>query len=61
MNWAWRLGMAILTGVPGIVGGGFMWYLTEKWAAVIIYEVLLVCVMSWLIAKGDKNDVSHAH
>lgn len=59
MKWAWRFGMLILTGVPAIVGGGVMWALFGKWTAVIIWEVVLLFIMSLLISKGDKGAVSH--
>ncbi len=60
MNWSWRMGMLILTGVPAIVGGGLMWHFFEKWTAVIVWEVALLFIMSFLIAKGDKGQ-SAAH
>ncbi len=53
-NWAWRMGMFILMGVPAIVGGGLFYHLFENWTAVIIWEVLLLCIWSWIIAKGDQ-------
>jgi len=55
MKWAWRFGMLVLTGVPAIVGGGVMWALFEKWTAVIIWEVVLLFIISLLISKGDKG------
>lgn len=58
MNWAWRLGMLILTGVPAIVGGGVMWALFGNWTAVIVWEVVLLCLMSFLISRGDKGDAA---
>ena len=54
MGWAWRFGMFVLTGVPAIVGGGFFWHMFEKWTPVIIWEVLLLFIMSFIISKGDK-------
>jgi hypothetical protein len=60
MNWAWIMGMIILTGVPAIVGGGLFWHFFEKWTAVIVWEVLLLCIMSFVISKGDRNE-SEAH
>ena len=60
MNWAWRFGMIILTGVPAIVGGGLFWHFFEKWTAVVIWEVVLLFLMSILISKGDNVD-STAH
>lgn len=55
MNWPWRLGMLILTGVPGIVGGGLVWSIAENWTAVLVYEILLLCVMGAVIIKGGKH------
>lgn len=60
MNWAWIMGMIILTGVPAIVGGGLFWHFFEKWTAVIVWEVLLLFIMSFVIAKGDRSR-SEAH
>jgi hypothetical protein len=54
MNLAWIFGMLVLTGVPAIVGGGLFWHLFEKWTPVIIWEVLLICLMSFIISKGAK-------
>jgi hypothetical protein len=48
------MGMMILSVVPAIVGGGLFWHFFEKWTAVIIWEVVLLFIMSFLIAKGDK-------
>lgn len=59
MKWGWRFGMLILTGVPAIVGGGVMWAVFEKWTAVIIWEVVLLFIMSLLISKGDKGAAAH--
>ena len=49
------MGMIILTGIPAIVGGGLFWQLFEKWTAVIVWEVVLLCIMSFVIAKGDRS------
>ena len=59
MNWAWRLGMFVLTGVPAIVGGGLTWYFFEKWTPVVIWEILLLCIMSFVISKGDNQEPAH--
>lgn len=59
MNWAWRFGMLILTGVPAIVGGGLVWYFFEKWTAVVIWEIVLLFIMSFIISKGDKQTGAH--
>ena len=59
MKWAWRFGMLILTGVPAIVGGGLVWAIFEKWTAVIIWEIVLLFIVSLLISKGDKAVPAH--
>lgn len=59
MKWAWRFGMLVLTGVPAIVGGGLVWAIFGKWTAVVIWEVVLLFLMSFVIAKGDKNEAAH--
>ncbi|NSW85431.1 MAG: hypothetical protein HPY84_03820 [Syntrophobacteraceae bacterium] len=55
MRWPWRFGMMIVSGVPAIVGGGLFYHFFENWTAVIVWEAVLIFVMSILIAKGDKN------
>lgn len=54
MNLAWIMGMIILTGVPAIVGGGLFWHFFEKWTAVIIWQLVLLCIMSFVISKGER-------
>ncbi len=58
MIWPWRFGMAILMGVPAIVGGGLFYHFFESWNAVIAWEVILVIVMLILIARGGKDTAS---
>jgi hypothetical protein len=55
--------MIILTGVPAIVGGGFVWTFFEKWTAVIIWEIVLLFLMSLIISRGLRNsaDTSDIH
>jgi hypothetical protein len=55
MNWPWRLGMMVLAGVPAIVGGGLTWFFFEKWTPVIIWEILLLFIMSFVISRGDSE------
>lgn len=59
MNWAWCFGMIILTGVPAIVGGGLTWHFFQKWTAVIVWEIVLLCGMSFVISKGAKSGEAH--
>lgn len=55
MNWAWAFGMLILSIVPAIVGGGLFWYFCERWTAVIIWEVVLLFLLSLVISRGYKK------
>jgi len=59
MNWAWRFGMMILTGVPAIVGGGLFWQLFQDWTAVVIWEIVLLIIMSVVIFKGGRETAAH--
>ena len=52
MNWAWALGMLIFSIVPAIVGGGLFWVFFEKWTAVIVWEAVLLFLLSLVISKG---------
>ncbi|PIU31943.1 MAG: hypothetical protein COT06_05410 [Syntrophobacteraceae bacterium CG07_land_8_20_14_0_80_61_8] len=54
-QWAWRLGMLVLAGVPAIVGGGVFWTLFGKWTGVIVWEVVLLFLISLIISKGDQR------
>lgn len=55
MNWAWAFGILILSIVPAIVGGGLFWHFFEKWTVVIIWEVVLLFLLSLVISKGYKK------
>ena len=59
MNWAWRFGMIVLSGVPAIIGGGITYGLTESWTAVIVWEALLLCVLAAVLIKDGKAGSSH--
>jgi hypothetical protein len=61
MNWPWRVGMLVLTGVPAIVGGGLCWAIFGKWGPVVAWEVVLLLIMSLVIYKGGKKAESSAH
>jgi hypothetical protein len=54
-EWAWRLGMWFWR-VPA-VGGGLVWQLFDRWTPVLIWEVILLFLVSLVIAKGDKSEV----
>lgn len=58
MNWAWRFGMIILTGVPAIVGGGLFFSIFDSWNAVIAWEVILIVLMGTVIIRGGKSAAS---
>jgi len=58
MDWAWRFGMIILSGVPAIVGGGITFGLTESWVAVIVWEVVLLVLLIAALIKGGKTKSS---
>ncbi|MEN6484970.1 MAG: hypothetical protein ABFD98_08820 [Syntrophobacteraceae bacterium] len=55
MNWAWRMGMFIVAGVPAIVGGGLAWAFFESWTAVIVWEIVLIVAMILIVAKGGAG------
>ena len=59
MNWAWRFGMIVLSGVPAIVGGGITYGLTESWTAVIVWEAIVFCLLVAVLLKGGKAGSSH--
>ncbi|MFZ0931369.1 MAG: hypothetical protein WAN11_22385 [Syntrophobacteraceae bacterium] len=59
MNWAWRFGMIVLSGVPAIIGGGITYGLTESWTAVIVWEAVLLCVLAAVLIKGGKGGSNH--
>jgi hypothetical protein len=65
MNWAWRFGMIVLSGVPAIIGGGITYGLTESWTAVGIWEAILFCLLVAVLIKGgkegSKNHTAVAH
>jgi hypothetical protein len=60
MNWAWRFGMIVLSGVPAIIGGGITYGLTDSWTAVIVWEVILFFLLVAALVKGGKGDSGHA-
>lgn len=61
MNWPWVLGMFILSVVPAIIGGGLFFAIFEKWAAVILWEVILLSILMFIISKGLKKGQSAHH
>jgi uncharacterized membrane protein YbhN (UPF0104 family) len=61
MGWPWRIGMLIVSGVPAIVGGGLMWHFFSNWTPVILWEILLLLLLSFAIARGDKGGGATSH
>lgn len=61
MNWAWQVGMIILSGVPAIIGGGLFWSIFENWTAVIIWEIILLFGLGFVLSKRDTHGDAHAH
>jgi hypothetical protein len=59
MDWAWRFGMIVLSGVPAIIGGGIIYGLSESWTAVIVWEAILLCLLAAALIKGGKTDSGH--
>ncbi len=42
MQVARMIGILVVFGAPAIIGGGLVMHLTHSWAAVAIFEVLLI-------------------
>lgn len=59
MDWAWRFGMIVLSGVPAIIGGGITYGFTESWNAVIGWEIVLVILLIGALIKGGKSTPEH--
>jgi hypothetical protein len=49
------VGMFILSIVPAIIGGGLFWSFFEQWTAVIIWEIILLCILLLIVSKGAKK------
>ncbi len=60
MNWPWRFGMTVLSGVPAIIGGGITYGLTESWTGVIVWEAILFVLLITVLIKGGKTGDSHS-
>ncbi len=58
MKWPWVFGMVVLSGVPAIVGGGITYGLTQSYAAVAIWEVILFCLVVAALIKGAKGEAN---
>jgi hypothetical protein len=51
MNVSRRLGILVFCGVPVIIGGGIIYWLTGSYVPVAIYEALLLLLAGGLISK----------
>ena len=60
MDWAWRFGMVILSGVPAIIGGGITYGFTDSWIGVIVWEVVVLALLVAALVKGGKSGHGHA-
>jgi hypothetical protein len=61
MEWAWRFGILVLGGVPAIIGGGLFWHFFENWTSVVVWEIVLLFLLSLIISKGDKKAKKETH
>ena len=46
-----RFGIAIVCGIPAIVGSGLLWALVESWILVFVYLLLLAATLSLFIVN----------
>jgi hypothetical protein len=46
-----RFGIAIVCGIPAIVGSGLIWALFESWIVVFVYLFLLVATLSVFVVS----------
>lgn len=60
MNWAWRFGMIVLSGVPAIIGGGITYGFTESWTGVVIWEAIVLVLLVTVLIKGGSIGGAHA-
>ncbi|MEN6440136.1 MAG: hypothetical protein ABFD97_16295 [Syntrophobacter sp.] len=59
MDWAWRFGMIVFSGVPAIIGGGITFGFTNSWNAVIGWEIVVLILLIAALIKGGKSTGSH--
>jgi Na+(H+)/acetate symporter ActP len=57
MGLARKLGIAIVCGIPAIVGSGFFWELSERW--IVVYGYLLLLVITLLVLLFTPRRLSH--
>lgn len=55
-----RFGIAIVCGIPAIVGSGLLWALTESWIVVFVYLFLLLAALLVFIASPGLF-TNHSH
>jgi len=46
-----KLGILVFCAVPAIIGGGIVFAIFDSWAAVFIYETLLLFAAGGFVAK----------
>ena len=49
-----RLGVMIVSGIPAIVGSGLLWALSETWALVFAYLILLASSLLVFLVAPQK-------
>ena len=49
-----RFGVMIVSGIPAIVGSGLLWALSETWALVFAYLILLVISLLVFLVAPKK-------
>ena len=48
-----RFGIAIVCGIPAIVGSGLLWAISKSWIVVFVYLFLLVATLSvFMVSPG---------
>ena len=54
-----RFGIAIVSGIPAIVGSGLLWAISESWILVFVYLFLLVATLSvFIVTPGLLTNYS---
>jgi hypothetical protein len=55
-----RFGIAIVCGIPAIVGSGLLWAISESWIVVCGYLVLLMLtLLALIVSPGLFSNYSH--
>jgi membrane protein implicated in regulation of membrane protease activity len=61
MELARKAGIAIVFGVPAIVGGGLAWQLMGNWEAVFIYLALLPFILLPFLLSPQSSNSADKH